>query len=176
MSSNHERFLVSLMKSEETVRLVAEWLIRQGYFMELRPIRGAPSADQHEKYSDRGDCFIVEDSGLRRRVEVKQVEEAHFTCADDWPWPHIYVVGDIPIIDRQPRAWVHIRVNPERTHAGIVWDYTRVFWRTAKVPDKITGRSKPVYTCPLQFVEWRCLATDKLISPLYPHLPTKENT
>lgn len=130
MSDQHDRFQDRLRWSLPAVMRVAWWYVGQGTSVEIPGMRVAPSADQHEAYSDGGDLFLL---NPRRRVEVHRYRaDGKWTDQESWPYKELYLRNynpkvpdgrDLDAIDR------FVIVNEPMTHAAIVYaDPTRSPW------------------------------------------------
>lgn len=153
IDDDHQRFLGRLRRSTKAVQAVAEWLLRHGREVYVPEIREAPTAAEAHKYGDDGDLIV--DGHLR--VEVKQVLKP-FTCAEDWPFNGYFVDNEEKVARRNVAAY--IRVNPDRTHVGILLPESRKLWTVREITNTNTYRSTiRVLVSPVSCVLFKKIAT-----------------
>jgi hypothetical protein len=129
LTTNHEKFLSHLKKSDNGVWSVARWLHGRGHNVKINCSPQAPSADQWKKYADNGDLEIS------LRVEVKQLS-ADFTGEGDWPFRNKFIVCAKHSWDNsQPKPYAYIYLNKEGSHAAIVMGHTSKTWGIEKKID-----------------------------------------
>lgn len=79
-------------------------------------------------------------------VEVK-CRELTFTCADDYPYPTVFV-------DRKEKAdkarpYAYICLNKAMTHAAVIYGDSRSRWISSERHDRVKQYPLSVYECPL---------------------------
>lgn len=138
----HERFLERLMGSIPSVLVVAGMQIAKGRTVEIPGIRLAQSAAEAEYYVDGGDLFVL----VRHRFEVKHLGK-NFSCADDWPHPHVFVsnVANGEVI-------AYVSVSHDLKHAAIIERATRPIWYVVDGLCRNTGNVERNYACPIDHV------------------------
>ena len=115
MRKTKEQFLKDFGDSVPSVLAVARYLRSQGLEVSL----GDTEYQNPLNYVDKGDIWVLKDNGEPDyRVEVRQLKQEHFTCADDFRYPVMthYFCHDWAKLEPKP-MWVYI-VNSDCTCAA----------------------------------------------------------
>jgi hypothetical protein len=143
--------LQRLKASSDAVFAVARYQHNRGRGVEIPPLRLAPSAAVNMKYLDGGDLFILTDD-RRLRVEVKH-RQRHFSSAEDWPDPHVFV-SNVPAVDRNGVVYAYAVVSIDFAHAAVIYGSTKPTWYIVERVPSNTGVAEQVYCCPMEKVEF----------------------
>ena len=118
--------------SEAARELAAIWFKRGGFPVYLEPMKIAPSYAQKDNYLDKGDLHVRLPDDTWALVEVKHTRHV-FTCGDDWPMHHYFVIRDDKWKDAQKANRIpqlYVSFNDAMTHVGVVSvPETRNDWR-----------------------------------------------
>ena len=144
---NDPGFVQDLIDSQESVLLAAKWLLNRGFRVTVNPTKIRPSVDKMSEYSDGGDLEISE------RVEVK-ARSISFTCKEDFPFPTIIVDVAHAWDKASPKPALYLLFNKDKTHIAIVKRSTSSKWVKSEKADKLKGRSRSFYECPISLVEF----------------------
>jgi len=73
----------------------------------------------------------------------------HFTCRDDYPYDTV-IVDEVYKEDAKEDSHVlcYVIENAGRTHAAVVYGFTRKYWGVERRRDPIQGRDCDFYTVP----------------------------
>lgn len=149
-------FQKHLKESQNTVWLVAQWLCKKGYHIQIGPNGGlfpkkTGAAESHKdfiKHQDSGDLYISQ------RVEIKGLS-ANFTSAEDWPFDGFIVCAKHSWDYADPKPYVYFIVNNNRTHMAIVKGDTSSKWTVREKKDKRYHlMEQKFYYCPLDLIKW----------------------
>jgi hypothetical protein len=160
MTDQHRRFLERLRKSSDAVEAVACWLERNGFQVEVPQLRYAPTAAEHEKYSDNGDIIIIgggKPTDIGKRVEVKQITPP-FTGPHDWPFKEAFVSGMSHVDKAGDSVLAYVTVNHDLRCGAVMTMETRPLWYVRETLDRNTGNMAKFYACPLSHVLFRKIA------------------
>ena len=152
----HIAFLRELKGSRAKVYAVAMWMGERGWDIMVPATHYAPTADQHELFSDNGDLFIKRSTEAEwLQIAVRGIKR-HFTGYSDWPWRHrdeIYV-DTVAAIDKMgDKIFSYITVNPAMTAIAIIEAKTRKHWYRKDV-ECADGRILPVWACSLRWAKF----------------------
>lgn len=139
-----DAFIGRLSGSTHAVMVVAHWLHKKGYELNIPAIRYAPSSAESADYVDDGDIKIRKGDGEWERIEVKGID-TQFTSLADWPHKFV-VVNSKKAVDRAnpfPRAWFIVSLDLQ--HAIIVKGDTRNQWIARELKPKNTGVKEMFY-------------------------------
>ena len=142
--SDWDGFIGRLSGSTHAVMVVAHWLHKKGYELNIPAIRYAPSSKESLDYVDSGDIMSRKGDGDWERIEVKGIG-TQFTCREDWPHPFM-IVSNKKAVDRAnplPRAYVV--VSKDLTHCAIIRNTTRDRWREKELTPKTTNVPEMFY-------------------------------
>lgn len=138
-----------------TTEIVAPWLGRLGYVVDVRPLRIRPTFEQRRFYSDKGDLYISNPSPggpflyERVRIEVKRRLELLFTSRASFPYPTI-IVDFAPSWDRaDPQPYGYVIVNAPGTHAAVVHGSSSAAWVRTTRYDRRIERWRSYVECPI---------------------------
>jgi hypothetical protein len=147
-----------LDKSQVAVKLVSDWLNKNGYHSEIMPFEKAPSYAERMNYVDDGDIKTTAE-GNEYRVEVKGVS-VPFTSVASYP-TYGRSVPSI-IVDEAYKAnkhhelplWAYAIVNKQKT--GLFWipKTTAEHWFVEELPDRHVKQNREFMLCPLSKVEY----------------------
>lgn len=129
----------------------AAYLHSNGYTVEIPPVISSPDPSSNTSYTDSGDLFIIH-PGERRRLEVKH-RQRDFTCAGDWPDPHIFVSNE-GMVNRSGEISAYIILNKPLTHALVIKSSTRPYWYLWDNQPSNTEYPERVYCCPIGYTKW----------------------
>ena len=146
MTSNHNKFLEKLERSDLYVWYVAKWLHKLGYSVSVPVNPKAPRPQVWKEYADQGDLHVL------IRVEVK-APEIVFTGKDDWPYKEFYVCNKYQYDRSEPKPQMFFIMSQDGKYAGMVNSETLDKWFEKEIIDDY-GRKKIVYCCPLDMVKW----------------------
>jgi hypothetical protein len=122
-------FLASLSASRRDVNAFAEKMRSRGITVVLPEESTRPDASQRMLYADRGDMTV------EMRVEHK-VRGIDFTCREDYPYETV-IVDEKYKVDLKagiPLA-MYVIENRSRTHAAVVYGWTKNRWTTESIYD-----------------------------------------
>lgn len=156
MKDNTE-FIRDLGASRMAVNEFAERLRRHGIHAWLPPERTRPDASVRREYADAGDLMV------QGRVEHKVRNNLHFTCRDDYPYPTV-IVDEVYKEDAKADEPVlaYVIENADRTHAAVVYGWTRDKWQIETRRDAIQGRDCDFYTIDKRWVRFCDLSTEEV--------------
>lgn len=150
-----EEFRAVLKASEPKRIAAAGWILREGYKVEMEPMRCRPTFDQWREYSDGGDIWGTHPrDGVRRLFEVKGPSEP-FTDRSDWPHKE-FIVEDKGTFDRKPvEPYMYIFVAPDLVHAArLRVDLSRDSWYEKLSSGPSFPNGKVYYYAPFAFLTW----------------------
>lgn len=152
--SSHKEFLKRLDASRRSTFLVAEYLHRAGYNVEVPAFDYRDENSNWEDHVDDGDLFIWKERDGIKRIDVKHVS-MEFTTRDSFRFSHIFV-ADIRAVERaNPFPLAYITVNNSCTHMAIIWGKTKKLWEPYDVYASNTDKMITVMRCPVQHVDFR---------------------
>jgi hypothetical protein len=146
---HHKIFLRRLESSRDAVWLVAYWLHRRGWTVEVPAIHHGEKRSDWKKFSDEGDLLISTPGSLtKHRVEVKGINY-QFTCLADWPFKLQYLICTQHSFDKaNPKPLMYVTVSPDGVHLGIVLSEKSPSWKVSEWADKEhPGIRTPRYWC-----------------------------
>lgn len=149
------RFLGDLAHSRRAVNEFANKLRSSGIQAWLPPERTRPDSTVRHEYSDSGDIMV------QGRVEHKVRTNISFTCRDDYPYPTV-IVDEVYKEDSKSGDPVlaYVIENSRRTHAAIVYGWTRDRWTVESRMDPIQGRMCDFYVVDKRLVRFCNLSTE----------------
>lgn len=152
--NSHKEFLTRLDQSRKSTFLVAEYLHRSGYNVEIPAFDYRDQHTNWEDHVDDGDLFVWKDGGKRHRIDVKHVA-LQFTSRRDVSVEKLFV-ADIRAIQRaNPFPLAYISVNRACTHMAIIWAKTKPSWDVHEVFASNTGKMITVMRCPVDQIDFR---------------------
>jgi hypothetical protein len=134
-------FIRDLGQSRMAVNEFAARCRQKGVAVWLPPERTRPDESVRAQYADDGDLMV------QGRVEHKVRTNLQFTCRADYPYPTVIVdevykedekAGDPPLM--------YVIEDKTRTHAAIVYGWTRKHWQQETKHDPIQNRECVFYT------------------------------
>lgn len=141
-----------LIHSTAAPQAVAEHYRCFGYKTEVPPIKLKEDGTPDLNYRDSGDVFIWL-GGVRYRIEVKQKLDIHFTCAEDFPFPTIYICKQETWLAYEEKPFAFFVVNDKLTHAAVIDAvYGWLFWGLEDTIDR--GKPYKVFSVPTNKVRW----------------------
>lgn len=154
MNNSHEAFIKRLDNSRPSTFIVAQYLHRHGWDVNVPAFIYPEPNSNWEDNVDDGDIYIEKVNNGPHRIDVKHVN-LDFTCRDDFPHSHMFV-ADIRAIERaKPFPLAYVVVNKPATHIGIIWYRTKEFWEPHDVHASNTNKMITVMRCPLEWVDFR---------------------
>lgn len=146
---DNNQFIRDLGASRMAVNDFAERLRRDGIQAWLPPERTRPDANLRHDYADSGDIMV------QGRVEHKVRSNLHFTCKDDYPYQTV-IVDEVYKEDAKAAEPVlaYVIENAKRTHAAIVYGWTRPKWQVETRNDSIQKRACDFYTIDKRWVRF----------------------
>jgi hypothetical protein len=131
--------------SRAAIFRVAEFLHRErGLSVCIPRMELAPNVQSSASYSDKGDIYVYTSSKKKFIVDVKH-KQVDFTCAEDYPFSDIMVVGLASAV--RLTAYAYFIVNRDMTHAFVVKGDTKNQWTIENFPDKERGDREEKYMC-----------------------------
>lgn len=151
------RFLGDLNASRKAVNEFADKVRETGIQAWLPPERTRPDAAVRSQYADAGDLMV------QGRVEHKVRNNLHFTSRETYKYDTV-IVDEVYKEDAKASEPVlaYVIENAERTHAAIVYGWTRANWTTERHHDSIQGRECDFYVVPKRLVRFIDLATERV--------------
>ncbi len=151
------RFLGDLNASRKAVNEFAGKVRSTGIQAWLPPERTRPDAAVRSEYADSGDLMV------QGRVEHKVRTNLNFTCRDDYKYDTV-IVDEVYKEDAKASEPVlaYVIENAKRTHAAIVYGWTRDHWAIERRNDPIQGRECDFYVVPKRLVRFIDLATERV--------------
>lgn len=146
----HQAFVRRLLSSSRAVFAVAAHFHVKGATVEIPALAISPAAAENVNHTDSGDLFVTLQS--RDCLQIKH-RKREFTCAHDWPDPHVFVsnVGAVDRVNNVSAYWI---VNKPLTHAAVIRKRTKLFWyKHENQPSNVVQRER-VYCCPLRHIEF----------------------
>lgn len=154
MNNSHDAFLRRLDQSRKSTFLVAEYLHRSGYNVNIPAFDYRDPDSNWEDHVDDGDLYIWKECENQHRIDVKHVS-MEFTTRDSFLYSHIFV-ADIRAVERaNPFPLAYITVNNSCTHMAIIWGKTKKFWVPYDVYASNTDKMITVMRCPVEHVDFR---------------------
>ena len=151
MSGQHARFQARMRQSSAALFAVAKYLHDGGFDIEIRGMRVAPKASQHEAFADAGDLHVWI-NGKRELVQVKG-RQFNFTSADDFPYVSM-MVGSVASLDRVTDALYYVGVSLNLEYAAIAHRDTRPDWTIKTTTVSNTGNVESNYVCPISLLKF----------------------
>ncbi len=153
-NNSHKKFLNRLDASRKSTFLVAEYLHRAGYNVEIPAFDYRDENSNWEDHVDDGDLFI-----WKKRDEIKRIDVKHlsmeFTTRDTFKFKHLFV-ADVSAVKRaNPFPLAYITVNNSCSHMAIIWGKTKENWEEYDVYAKNTDKMITVMRCPIEYVDFR---------------------
>ena len=160
MSKNsHQKFLSRLDASRKSTFLVAEYLHRSGYNINIPAFDYRDENTNWEDHVDDGDLYIWKEHEDPHRIDVKHVS-MEFTTRESFRFLHIFV-ADIRAVERaNPFPLAYITVNQSCTHMAIIWGKTKEHWVPYDVYASNTDKMITVMRCPVEHVDFRSFSND----------------
>jgi hypothetical protein len=151
---DRQRFHRNIDNSQPAVFVMAAWFSALGYEVTIPPTTKAPTHSQWKKHADNGDIFISKNGMSKKtRIEVKHLtlNAAHgnktFTNKDDWPFPDYMVCAQHAFDMAREKPHSIFALNPEKTHAGVVYGKDHANWWTVKrVDSRYNNMEQSFYT------------------------------
>jgi hypothetical protein len=153
IDSAHEKFSKRVTDSVSAVFVVAEFLHRKGYTIEIPRLRIRQKWENPSDYADGGDLFVLHENGERSRIEVKGIN-TQFTGRDDFPHKSMIVSSKKRIDEIGPTVARWIILSKDKTHYGsISWD-THEKWEARELSASNTNKNEWFYLAPLDVVKY----------------------
>lgn len=150
LSAFHQR----LDDSRFSVFLMAEYLHKRGYSVNIPAFVYRKPGSNWQDHVDNGDLFIQKDGGPQYRIDVKH-STAQFTGPEDYPYSNM-LVAEIRSIERaNPCPLVYCIVNEPATHVALIWWKTKPHWFEKTFYASNTDKMQTNLCCPLEYVEFR---------------------
>ena len=146
----HDQFIADLQSSRQIVNDLALAAQEQGFEMLIKPSSTAPDKASRMQHVDKGDAVLI------GHVELKHRPDLSFTCRADYPYPTVMVDERYKVTDP---VLQYIIVNGPRTHAAVVYGWTRKHWVIESKYDRKAGRQAEFWCCPPQLVRF-CAVED----------------
>jgi len=152
-----KRFRATLTRSWQAAWKVAQYIHSQGNVtVQVAPLIIRPSRSQRTGYGDAADVLYSYDSAKWLRCEVKW-RQPEFTCADDYPYPTIFIDRVAKIEEAPPD--IYFNVNKAMTHAAIIGIDTQEQWTGPNTYfDRIKRHPVTVMECPIELVRFVSLS------------------
>ena len=157
MKSDGE-FIRDLGSSRVAVNDFADRLRQLGLQAWLPPERIRPVTEVRKDYADEGDIMV------QGRVEHKVRTNLHFTCRDDYPYQTV-IVDEVYKEDCKSadRVLAYVIENKFRTHAAVVYGWTRDKWQVERKADPIQKRECDFYTIDKRWVRFCDLSKEGVL-------------
>jgi hypothetical protein len=153
-TNSHDAFLTRLDQSRKSTFLVAEYLHKSGYNINVPAFDYRDPNTNWEDHVDDGDIYIWKDNEEKHRIDVKHIS-LDFTSLDTFKYSHIFV-ADIRAIERaNPFPLAYIIVNNKCTHIAIIWGKTKKVWEPYDVYASNTEKMITVMRCPVEYADFR---------------------
>jgi hypothetical protein len=158
----HERFKVSLNKSQPAVECIADWIYGRGHRALVLPHTTAEHRKDWRKHSDHGDLqvWFASAPDKARIVEVKHQRDHHFTGGtrrDGFKYPTAIVCSVYKWDKANPKPHSVIHVNTPKTHIYVVPGTSHGRWTHRPVRDYLSGEMQETFFVPLGFVTFYSL-------------------
>ncbi len=142
-------FVDDLMKSKGAVERAARWLSDQGIPVVIRPTFIRPDASRMGEFSDDGDLEIIQ------RVEVKRRVTTHFTGRRDFPYASVIVDVCHAYDNARQKPYAYLIFNADMTCLIVIdCKATRDKWFKVSKADRLKGRERSFYECPVDCVKF----------------------
>lgn len=143
-----ENFLRDLSKSRQAVNNFALIQQSKGVQIWLPPEQTRPDSSQRMEYADSGDMI------LQMRIEHKSIS-LEFTSREDFPNPSI-IVDEKYKYDSKSKTPVlmYVLQSANKTHAAIVYGFTRDKWTTKDIFDRKQNRNCTMYMCDKKYIRF----------------------
>lgn len=152
--NSREAFSRRLDASRKSTFLVAEYLHKAGYNVNIPAFDYNEDNGPWEDHVDDGDLYIWRKGEDPWRIDVKHVS-VEFTTRESFRYSHIFV-ADIRAVERaNPFPLAYITVNNSCTHMAIIWGKTKKLWEPYDVYASNTDKMITVMRCPVQHVDFR---------------------
>ncbi len=151
-------FLSDLSRSRQDVNKFAEKLRLDGFHAWLPPERTRPDSSVRGQYADDLDIM------LQGRIEHKVRTNIAFTCRDDFPYDTV-IVDEVYKENAKAshQLLAYVIENPARTHAAIVYGWTRAYWLIETRDDPKQRRACDFYTVPKRLVRFIDLSMERAV-------------
>ena len=133
--------------------VVAHWLHKQGYELNIPPIHYAPSSAESVNYLDDGDIKARKDGGEWERIEVKGIK-SDFTCEWDYPFRQVLVSNKKAIDRANPFPKAYYIVSKDLRYCAIVEGATKDKWFPITLKPTTTGIPEEFYATTLDVPIW----------------------
>jgi hypothetical protein len=141
-------FLSDLSKSRQTVNNFANIQRSKNVQIWLPPEQTRPDSSQRMKFVDSGDLM------LQMRIEHKSIS-LEFTCREDFPNESIIVDEQYKYDSKNSTpVLMYVLQSANKTHAAIVYGYTKKRWHTKEIFDKRQNRSCTMYMCDKRYIRF----------------------
>jgi hypothetical protein len=145
---------VELMKqSDATVGIVASWLLKNGFEVDVPELRISPSWQERLKYADDGDLFFWKKEDDKKRMEVKHWPNIGFTSVEDVRYPNVIVNAVNSWDQADPKPDFHFILDSSKTHVLSINSNTQDHWFKTTKFDRRKGGNRAFYFCPKQYVK-----------------------
>lgn len=128
-----DRFKKHLKASVKPMFVVAEYLYKKGFGIDIKPMRVSPSYEERLNYVDDGD-LIAYKNDESYIIEVKCMSR-DFETASDWPFNSTIVCAKHSFDTKKVKPFSYILLNPGHTHAMIIKASTKDDWYTKRIKD-----------------------------------------
>lgn len=127
-------FLRDLEKSRRDVDHFATRMRGQGISVAVAEEITRPDSASRRQYADKGDMI------LSLRVEHK-VRDLNFTCREDFPFATVIVDEAYKVREKESDPLLmYVIENRSRTHAAIIYGWTRPRWQIETIYDRRQNR------------------------------------
>jgi hypothetical protein len=140
-------FVADLSASRRAVNSFANRQRAMGLQIWLPPESVRPDSSQRREYADEGDLM------LQGRVEHK-ARSLQFTSRDDYPYDTVIVDECYKVDGKADPVLAYVIENAARTHAAVIYGWTRDHWERQVVYDAKQRRQCENYVAPKRYVRF----------------------
>ena len=135
---DEERFLRDLERSRQAVNEFAARAAADGIQVWLPPERTRPDEESRREYSDNGDMMV------QGRIEHK-IRDLDFTHRGNYPYDTVFIDEVYNADQKVGTPLLYVIENRARTHAAVVYGFTRPDWTIVTKFDAAQNRECRFY-------------------------------
>lgn len=140
----NKAFTDDFFNSFGSVFAVGAYLQRKGFNVVVPVPEIRPDESERMKYADNGDLLIT------MPVQVKH-RSLQFTCANDYPFPTIFIDENYKIEKGRKDLFMYVIVARDGNHAAVIRRETRRYWVQKTIYDKRQKRNCTNQACPKEW-------------------------
>ena len=128
-----DRFKKHLKASVKPMFVVAEYLYKKGFGVDIKPMRISPTYEDRMDYVDDGDLIVYKDD-VSYIIEVKCMSR-EFKTSEDWLFPSTIVCAKHSFDNKKVKPYAYILLNKHHTNAMVIKCSTYKDWFVKTIKD-----------------------------------------